>query len=134
MKVKKHLNPLKQALHYCELLQSGQAESQTELSRLIGTSRSTISSYLRLLSLSEAVKGEVLSIDDDDNRISMLTEGRLRRLPTLADPAAQSEAFQAILNGYRLAEQAESFELNEANTTMERLPALIEQIRGQIDK
>ena len=66
---------------------------------LCGTSRSTISNCLRLLNLSEAVQTAALGIDDDDERISMLTEGRLRRLLTLADPAAQSEAFHAFLNG-----------------------------------
>jgi len=96
-KKKKHPDALKQALHYRDLLDSGQADSQGKLASLIGTPRSTISNYLRLLGLPEVIRTEALSIDDDDVRISTLTESRLRRLLNLPNPEKQSEAFQAIL-------------------------------------
>ena len=99
IKFERHPNPLKQALHYQDLLESGQVDSQAKLARLISTPRSTISNYLRLLGLPEDVRLEALGIEDDDERISVLTEGRLRRLLNLADPAAQSVAFQAVLDG-----------------------------------
>ena len=98
LKTEKHPNAIKQALHYQDLLESGQADSQGDLARLIGTPRSTISNYLRLLGLPKDIQTEALGIDDDDERISMLTEGRLRRLLDLADPAAQSGELQALLS------------------------------------
>jgi hypothetical protein len=99
LKVKKHANALKQALHYEDLLESGLVDSQGELARLSGTPRSTISNYLRLLGLPESVRMEALSINDDDERVLMLTEGRLRRLLYISDSAAQSGAFEAVLSG-----------------------------------
>ena len=49
LKPQKYPNAIKQALHYQDLLESGQADSQGKLAHLIGTPRTTISNYLRLL-------------------------------------------------------------------------------------
>ncbi len=80
LQVAKYRNPLKQALEYQSLLDAGEADSQSELARLCSTPRTTISAYLRLLDLSEEVRAEALSVADDDDRISVLTEARLRHL------------------------------------------------------
>ena len=63
-----------------ELLDSGQVDSQGELSRLSGTPRTTISAYLRLLGLDEEVRAEALNLSVEDERVARLTEPRLRHL------------------------------------------------------
>ena len=80
LKLERHPNAIKQALHIQDLLDSGQADSQSELARLTRTPRPTISAYLRLLKLDEKVRAEALSVADDDDRVSALTESRLRHL------------------------------------------------------
>ena len=97
LKIDKHPNALKQALHYKELLESGQADSQGELSRLCGTPRTTISAYLRLLGLDEEVRAEALNLSDEDERVARLTEPRLRHLVGL-QPAEQLRRFRALLD------------------------------------
>ena len=93
LKVDKHPNALKQALHYRELLESGQADSQGELSRLCGTPRTTISAYLRLLGLDEEVRAEALNLSDEDERVARLTEPRLRHL---GGPPGAGRATEAV--------------------------------------
>jgi len=97
IKFEKHPNPFKQALHYQDLLESGQADSQGKLAHLIGTPRTTISAYLRLLRLDEEVLAEALGIPDQDERVSILTEPRLRHLVALQRPKEQRAAFRALL-------------------------------------
>ena len=97
LKVDKHPNALKQALHYRELLESGHADSQGELSRLCGTPRTTISAYLRLLGLDEELRAEALNLSDEDERVARLTEPRLRHLVGL-QPAEQLRRFRALLD------------------------------------
>ena len=80
LKVAKHHNPLKQALEYRALLDTGEVDSQTELARLCSTPRSTISAYLRLLGLDAKVQAEALALDDSDERLDNLTESQLRGL------------------------------------------------------
>jgi len=80
LKLDRHSNAIKQALQYQGLLDSGQADSQAELARLTRTPRTTIAAYLRLLGLDEEVRAEALRVADDDDRISALTEPRLRHL------------------------------------------------------
>ena len=99
LKVSKHRNAVKQALHYQDLLDSGQADSQVELAQLTRTPRPTISAYLRLLGLDEEVRAKALSLPDDDPRTPVLTEARLRRLLGLQSPAQQRRAFQELLTG-----------------------------------
>jgi hypothetical protein len=97
IKFERHSNALKQALHYQDLLESGQADSQGKLAHLIGTPRTTISAYLRLLRLDEEVRAEALGIPDQDQRVSILTEPRLRHLVALQNPKEQRAAFRALL-------------------------------------
>ena len=100
LKIDKHPNALKQALHYRELLESGQADSQGELSRLCGTPRTTISAYLRLLGLDEEVRAEALNLSDEDERVARLTEPRLRHLVGL-QPAEQLRQLKRKPDGSR---------------------------------
>ncbi len=93
-------NPLKQALEYRSLLDAGEADSQSELARLCSTPRTTISAYLRLLDLSEEVRAEALSVADDDDRISALTEPRLRLLVG-REIEEQQERLKALLERAR---------------------------------
>jgi hypothetical protein len=77
----------------------GVADFQTDLARLCSTPRSTISAYLRLLGLDEEVRAEALGVADDDERISTLTEARLRHLLGLEEPTEQRRRFRALLAG-----------------------------------
>lgn len=80
LKVDKHPNPIKRALRLRELLDSGQADSQGDLSRRCGIPRTTITAYLRLLDLDPQVQACLLQLDDADQRLRQLSEPRLRRL------------------------------------------------------
>ena len=97
IRLEKHPNAIKRALHYKELLDSGQVDSQGELSRLSGTPRTTISAYLRLLGLDEEVRAEALNLSVEDERVARLTELRLRHLVGL-QPAEQLRQFRALLD------------------------------------
>jgi hypothetical protein len=97
LKLEKHPNAIKRALHYKELLDSGQVDSQGELSRLSGTPRTTISAYLRLLGLDEELRAEALNLSDEDERVARLTEPRLRHLVGL-QPTEQLRQFRALLD------------------------------------
>ena len=80
LKIDKHPNALKRALCFRELLDSGQADSQGDLSRRCGIPRTTITAYLRLLDLDAEVQACLLQLDDSDPRLQRLTEARLRHL------------------------------------------------------
>jgi hypothetical protein len=97
LKLEKHPNAIKRALHYKELLDSGQVDSQGELARLTGTPRSTISAYLRLLRLAPEIQSFALDLEDADDRHGVLTESRLRYLVALRDPDEQREQFGALM-------------------------------------
>lgn len=73
-------NPIQRALYLRELLDSGQADSQGELSRLSRIPRTTITAYLRLLDLDAEVRVYLLDFDESDKRLQLLTEDRLRHL------------------------------------------------------
>ena len=88
LKVAKHPNPLKQVLAFQELLDTGQAGSQVELSKLCGTPRSTIAAYIRLLNLDENVQHSLLEISSTHQRLHRLTESQLR------GPVGQNAGFQ----------------------------------------
>ncbi len=98
LKFERHSNALKQALHYQDLLDSGQADSQVELARLIDTPRSTIAAYLRLLEIDEEVRAEALQIPDEDERVSRLTEARLRHLLGMKEPTEQRRALRVLVD------------------------------------
>ena len=96
MKFDQQPNAVKQALQYEEVLSSGEVDSQTELARLSGIPRTTISAYLRLLRLDTSVRSEALDIGDGDARIVVLTEARLRSLVGL-ESSEQRRQFRALL-------------------------------------
>lgn len=89
-------NAVKRALQYEALLTSGEVDSQTELARLSGIPRTTISAYLRLLRLDASVRSEALQVGAGDPRVALLTEARLRHLVELA-PSEQRQQFRALL-------------------------------------
>ena len=91
-------NPLKQALQYLELIETGRVDSQTDLAQRAGVSRSTVAAYLRLLSLDLEIQSELLSLDGSDDRLQGLTEARLRPLLSFKDPEDQREQFRALLS------------------------------------
>ena len=80
LRIDKHPNPIKQALCFRELLDSGQADSQGDLSRRCGIPRTTITAYLRLLDIDPEVQDCLLQLDDSDGRLQRVTEARLRHL------------------------------------------------------
>ncbi len=96
LKIAKHPNPIKRAHCFQELLDSGQADSQGDLSRRLGIPRTTITAYLRLLALDAEVQSAALALEDDDGRISRLTEPRLRYLVG-QEVAEQRKRFKAML-------------------------------------
>ena len=96
MKFDQQPNAVKQALQYEEVLSSGEVDSQTELARLSGIPRTTISAYLRLLRLDASVRSEALQVGAGDPRVALLTEARLRHLVELA-PSEQRQQFRALL-------------------------------------
>ena len=73
-------NPLKRARCFQDFLDSGRADSQQELARLCGISRSTVAAYLRLLKLDAEVQASIVELDDADQRLQWVTERRLRGL------------------------------------------------------
>ena len=97
LKVAKHRNPLKQAVCFRELIDSGQADSQGELSRLSGIPRTTITAYLRLLDLDAEVQACLFQFEDSDKRLQRLTEARLRHLHG-HDAEAQWRRFQELVH------------------------------------
>ncbi len=98
LKVNKHRNPIKRALCFRELLDSGQADSQGDLSRRCSIPRTTISAYLRLLDLDAEVQACLLQLDDSDQRLQRLTEPRLRHLHG-QDAESQRQRLQGLLCG-----------------------------------
>ena len=79
-------------------MDSGQADSQGDLSRRCGIPRTTITAYLRLLDLDTEVQALLLQLDDADPRLQGLTEARLRPLPGLYGQD-QRQRLQELLSG-----------------------------------
>ena len=98
LKVAKHANPIKQALCFQELLASGPADSQVDLSRRCGIPRTTITAIVRLLGLDAEVQAQVLQLGEDDPRLQRLTEARLRGLHGQS-ASLQREIFKKLLQG-----------------------------------
>jgi len=96
MKFEQQANAVKQAMQYKAVLASGAVDSQTELARLSGIPRTTLSAYLRLLRLDGSVRAAALGVEDDDARLGVLTEARLRPLVGL-EACEQRRQFRALL-------------------------------------
>lgn len=83
-------NPIKRALYYKELLESGKVDTHEELASLVGTVRSRVGHFLALLKLDETIKQEVLDLPD-----GAINERQLRPLTVLSE-ADQVIAYQKL--------------------------------------
>ncbi|MBN4076309.1 ParB/RepB/Spo0J family partition protein [Gemmatimonas aurantiaca] len=82
------LNPIETAQAYKALIER-YSMSQTDLSEQLGKSRSAIANSLRLLNLSERIRGYVSA--------GKLTEGHARALLTISDPEIQETLAQRAM-------------------------------------
>ena len=73
-------NPIKRALAFQGLFDDGIVDSKTKLAKLLGLSRSRVSIVLNLLNLDEEIKSYLLELDDDDPKLKVLNERKLRPL------------------------------------------------------
>ena len=90
-------NPIKQALHYRELIDQGQFVSQQDLADILGVARSNISHFLALSRLDEEARSYILQLDDGDVRLKLLNERRLRRPTRIKDKAVQRQEFWELV-------------------------------------
>ena len=95
--VEKYSNPLKMALKYREMLDQGQADSQADLSRILGVSRAKVTQILNLLRLDDEIKGFMMDLKEADTRLQLLTERKLRSLVQMPG-GAQRMAFLKIVD------------------------------------
>ena len=79
-------------------MDSGQADSQGDLSRRSGIPRTMITAYLRLLDLDPEVQRRLLQFEDSDKRLQRLTEARLRHLHG-QNAESQRLRFHELLSG-----------------------------------
>ena len=89
-------NPVKIALQYQEMLDGGKAKSQAELAQALGVSRAKVTQMLNVLKLDEEIKAFMLSMDDGDERLSVLTERKLRSLVKIPEHL-QKERFWGLV-------------------------------------
>lgn len=82
------LNPIEAALGYLRLMKESQI-NQTQLTQIIGKSKSAISNTLRLLDLPEDIQKALL--------YGKLTEGHARALLMVENPSEKQKLFQLIL-------------------------------------
>jgi ParB family chromosome partitioning protein len=94
-----NLSPIDEALGYQRLMDEFQV-AQTEVARLVGRDRSTVSNVLRLLKLPESVRALV--------NAEQLSEGHARALLGLVNNAAiEKLAHEAVANGWSVREVEE---------------------------
>ena len=65
-------------MKYKAYLDSGEATSQADLARKLGVSRAKVTQMLNLLKLDVGIRDFMLSLDNEDERLEILTERRLR--------------------------------------------------------
>ena len=65
-------------MQYKQMLDGGEAESQADLARLLGVSRAKVTQILNLLKLEGEIREFILSLDDTDQWLEVLTERKLR--------------------------------------------------------
>ncbi len=92
-----HPNYLKRATYYHELLDKGYVQSQTELAKQVGISRTKTRLILRLLKLDEEIKDFILSLDDSDPRLSAVAVYRLQPLLQLKSKERQRRKFWQMI-------------------------------------
>lgn len=85
---RKDLNPIEEALGYLRLMKEAQI-NQTELTRIIGKSKSALSNTLRLLELPENIQNAM--------QHAQITEGHGRALLMVKNPIEKQSLFNKIL-------------------------------------
>ena len=105
------LNPIEEALGYLRLMREFNI-SQTELTKVIGRSKSAISNNLRLLELSEEIQKSI--------EFGQLTEGHARALLMVDNPLARHKLFVAIRENKLSVRQAEDAARGLSNGEAER--------------
>jgi hypothetical protein len=95
---KEHSNPIKKALFYQNLLDEGLMESQAEISKNLGVVRARISHFISLLKLCDEIKEFILDLSDEDEKLKLLNERKLRNIANLNDECNQLKAFWKILD------------------------------------
>ena len=83
------LNPIDEANGYINLINEHHLQ-QTDVAKMVGKSKSTISNILRLLDLSDDIQKSLAS--------EQITEGHARALLAVADPVERHKLFQKILH------------------------------------
>ena len=86
-------NPLKMAYQYKAMLDSGYAQSQVDLARILGVSRAKVTQMLNLLKLDDGIQEFILNLEETDARLKVLTERKLRCLVKMANREEQKERF-----------------------------------------
>ena len=84
-------------MYYHELLEKGHIESQTELAKRVGISRTKTRLILRLLKLDEKIKDFILRIDDSDPRLDLLSVYRLQPLLQIKSKERQRRKFWQMI-------------------------------------
>lgn len=85
---RKDLNPIEEALGYLRLMKEAQI-NQTELTRIIGKSKSALSNTLRLLELPENIQNAL--------QYAQISEGHARALLMIENPVEKQRLFTKIL-------------------------------------
>ena len=94
-----HPNYLKRALYYHELLENDHIESQAELAKQVGISRTQTRLILQLPKLDEEIKDFILRLDDSDPRLNFLTVYRLQPLFQVKSKERQRRKFWKMIEG-----------------------------------
>lgn len=100
------LNPIEEAFAYRRLIEEFNL-TQDEVARKLGRSRSSVANVMRLLSLPEDLKKEVIS--------GKLTPGQVRPILSLPDEEEQREIAVKIINEKLTARQVEKYVQNRKN-------------------
>jgi len=107
-------SPIDEALGYQRLMDEFQV-AQSEVARLVGRDRSTVSNVLRLLKLPDSVRTLLHQ--------SQLSEGHARALLGLANPVAiEKLAHEAAVNGWSVREVEERVRGDAPTTRRPRTP------------
>ncbi len=104
------LNPIERALAYKRLIDEF-GLGTNDVARKVGKSAPTVSNTMRLLSLPDAIKDALVA--------GVITEGHVRPLISLGDPALMLDLFKKIL---------------KENTTVRQTEELARQIKGDLQK
>lgn len=95
---RENLNPIEEATAYQYLMQRS-GMTQEEVSEKVGKSRSTIANSVRLLSLNDSIKDDIIS--------GNITAGHARAILSLVNPSDQQLLREKIINGDLSVREAE---------------------------